>query len=230
MTRPDRAAGVDTLVDRDPPHTVQLESILRARGHICAFFHGADEEYRVLLPLLKHGFECGDRNVHLVDRREHSNHVCRLTSAGIDVSNAEQRGQFAMLSTDDVYSPDGVFDTPRMIDFVQQTLEDGKRRGYPLTRIVGHVKTDTRPDDDAWLEYEARLSKVLQRYEDPVVCIYDLSAISGAFVVDVMRTHPLIIIGETLCENPFYTPPDEFLRQRRERIARNRGRRESPDT
>ena len=32
-----------------------------------------------------------------------------------------------------------------------------------------------------------------------------------------MRTHPMIIIGGILQENPFFVPPDEFLRELRER-------------
>jgi hypothetical protein len=32
-----------------------------------------------------------------------------------------------------------------------------------------------------------------------------------------MRTHPMIIIGGILQENPFFMPPDEFLRELRER-------------
>jgi hypothetical protein len=28
-----------------------------------------------------------------------------------------------------------------------------------------------------------------------------------------MRTHPMIIIGGILQENPFFVPPDEFLRE-----------------
>jgi hypothetical protein len=36
-------------------------------------------------------------------------------------------------------------------------------------------------------------------------------------VVDIMRTHPMIIIGGILQENPFFVPPDEFLRELRER-------------
>jgi hypothetical protein len=32
-----------------------------------------------------------------------------------------------------------------------------------------------------------------------------------------MRTHPMIIIGGILQENPFFVPPDEFLRELRQR-------------
>jgi hypothetical protein len=38
-------------------------------------------------------------------------------------------------------------------------------------------------------------------------------------VVDIMRTHPMIIIGGILQENPFFVPPGEFLRTLRERHA-----------
>jgi hypothetical protein len=32
-----------------------------------------------------------------------------------------------------------------------------------------------------------------------------------------MRTHPMIIIGGVLQENAFFVPPDEFLRELRQR-------------
>jgi hypothetical protein len=34
-----------------------------------------------------------------------------------------------------------------------------------------------------------------------------------------MRTHPMIIIGGVLQENPFFVPPDVFLQELRERSA-----------
>lgn len=40
-------------------------------------------------------------------------------------------------------------------------------------------------------------------------------------IIDVMRTHLLIIVGGILQENPFYVPPDEFVRELRERCAAN---------
>jgi len=38
-------------------------------------------------------------------------------------------------------------------------------------------------------------------------------------VVDIMRTHPMIIIGGILQRNPFFVPPEEFLPELRERRA-----------
>jgi hypothetical protein len=36
-------------------------------------------------------------------------------------------------------------------------------------------------------------------------------------IVDIMRTHPVVIIGGVLQENPFFVPPDQFLLELRER-------------
>ena len=35
--------------------------------------------------------------------------------------------------------------------------------------------------------------------------------------MDIMRTHPMVVVGGLLRENPFFVPPDEFLRELRER-------------
>ena len=38
--------------------------------------------------------------------------------------------------------------------------------------------------------------------------------------MDIMRTHPMVIVGGILQENPFFVPPDEFLEELRLRKAR----------
>ena len=54
---------------------------------------------------------------------------------------------------------------------------------------------------------------------DPVVCAYDLRCFSAELVVDIMRTHPMTLIGGILDENPFFVPPDDFLLQLRQRYG-----------
>jgi len=72
------------------------------------------------------------------------------------------------------------------------------------------------------VEYEARLNNILSKYNAPVICNYDLSKVSAAVAMDIMQTHPLVIIGGLLRENPFFVPPDEFLVEIRERrLARS---------
>ena len=44
-------------------------------------------------------------------------------------------------------------------------------------------------------------------------------ALGGLLIVDVMRRHLMVFIGGILLENPFFVPPEELLRQLRERCA-----------
>jgi hypothetical protein len=36
-------------------------------------------------------------------------------------------------------------------------------------------------------------------------------------VIDAMRTHPVVIVGGLLHENPFFVPPDQLLVEIKER-------------
>ena len=50
-----------------------------------------------------------------------------------------------------------------------------------------------------------------------MICAYDLSKFDASVVMDALRTHPVVIIGGLLQENPFFVPPDQFLQEIRER-------------
>ena len=146
-------------------------SVLTAKRHVCAFFHTPDEEYRVLLPFIKDGFDRGEKAFHIVDPKLRAEHIKRLTSAGIDVAAAEQDGRVELRNWEDAYLRDGHFDQDRMLALIQEVLEGGRRQGFPLTRLVAHMEwaLEDRPGVDDLLEYEARLNYLLPRYKDPVI-------------------------------------------------------------
>jgi hypothetical protein len=70
---------------------------------------------------------------------------------------------------------------------------------------------------DDVVEFESRVNDVWSRHDDAVICTYHLSKFGGEAVIDIMRTHPLVIIGGILQQNPFFVPPQDFLREYRER-------------
>jgi hypothetical protein len=67
------------------------------------------------------------------------------------------------------------------------------------------------------LEYETRVNYVIPKYDNIVICAYDLSKFSASVVIDAMRTHPAVIVGGLLHENPFFVPPEQFLLEIKER-------------
>ena len=156
-------------------------SVLDTQRHVCAFFRSPDEEYQVLLPFIKEGFECGHKAFHIVDPKLREEHLKRLESASIDVTAAEQSGQFELRNWTDAYLQDGHFDQDRMLALVQEVLEGGRQQGFPLNRLVCHMEwaLEDRPGVNDLLEYETRANYILPLYKDPVVCAYDLAKFGG---------------------------------------------------
>jgi hypothetical protein len=146
-------------------------SVLGAKRHVCAFFHSPDEEYRVLLPFIKEGFDRSEKAFHIVDPKLREKHLNRLASAGIDVPDAERGGRFELRNWADAYLRDGHFDQDRMLALIQEVLDDGKQQGFPLTRLVAHMEwaLEDFPGVDDLVEYETRLNYILPRYKDPVI-------------------------------------------------------------
>ncbi len=190
-------------------------SMLGSYRHVCAFFSSRQEEYDTLLPFVRDGLERGERAFHILPSQNREDHLEQLRSAGIDVTAAQRRRQLEVATSQETYLRGGRFNKDAMLAMVQEVLKTGATLGFPLTRMIGHAET-VREDWSGlneWIEYEARLNDVLPRYDDPVICTYDLNLLNGTIAVDILRTHPVAIIGGLLCENPFFVPPPEFLRQ-----------------
>jgi hypothetical protein len=201
-------------------HSVQFAGgNLGGQRHICAFFNSTDEEHRVLRSFIKDGFDRGDKAFHLVDPGQREEHLRRLAEAGINVRRAIDSGQLEVRRWQDAYLRGDRFDQNAMLALIEEVLQSADTAGYPLTRLVAHMEWALldKPGVDNLVEYETRLNYVLPKYDDPVVCTYDLSKFGASVTMDILRTHPVAIIGGVLQENPFFVPPDQFLLEIKDR-------------
>lgn len=200
-------------------------SALASRPHICAFFQSPDDEYRVLLPFIREGLELREKAVHTIDPRQMDEHRQRLASAGIEVAALQKAGQLELRDWSNTHLLGGQFDPQKTLSLFDGVAREAKSKGFRLIRFVTHMEwaLETKMEADELLEYEAKTNELWLGHTgpvNPIVCIYDLRRFHGDIVVDVMRTHPLVIIGGILQENPFFVPPDEFLQELRGRRAR----------
>lgn len=196
------------------PARVQIGlNTIHSPSHACAFFHSQDEEYELLLPFSRSGADAGERLFQVVDKAHLAERRQRLAEAGIDVDRAEQKGQLEIRAWENAYLRENRFNQHAMLALIQEVLRDGRTKGFGMTRLWANMEWALQdlPGVHDIVEYETRLNKVLPNYDDVVVCTYDLARFSAPVVMDIMRTHPQVIIGGVLQENPFYVPPDEFL-------------------
>ena len=102
-----------------------------------------------------------------------------------------------------------------MLEVFEELASGNAKGNFPLSRIVCHMDwaAEDRSYIDNLVEFESRVNDVWLDHDDAVICVYDLAKFGGDTVIDIMRTHPMIIIGGILQQNPFFVPPREFLRE-----------------
>jgi hypothetical protein len=191
---------------------------LNENRHICALFNSMDEHYRVLRPFINDGFDHGSRAFHLIDPERREDHSRRLADAGIDVEGAIESGQLEVHSWQDGPLYGDRFDQDRWFDGFEQVLRSGPASGYAPTRFLAQMEWALvdLPGIDDLIEFETRVNDVVLKYDDIVICSYDLSKFGARTVVYALRTHPVVIIGGLLQENPFYVEPGQLLRELRD--------------
>ena len=194
-------------------------STLGQRRHICAFFNSIDEQHRVLGSFIKDGFDRGDKAFHLVDPEQGEDHLRRLAETGIDVQEAMGTGQLEVRPWQDGPLRGGRFDQDTWVASFEQALQSGPAAGYAHTRFLAQMEWALvdLPGVEDLLEFETRVNYVVPKYDHAVICTYDLSKFGASVVMDALRTHPVVIIGGLLQENPFFVSPDQFLLEIRER-------------
>lgn len=185
-------------------------------GHICAFFTSRDEEYETLIPYIKEGVDAGEDVLNVLDTSRLRDHRARLEAASIPVDDG-----VGLASSEDTYLAGGQFDMDRMVAFVRDHLERASARGR-FVRTAGWMDWLQRqaPGSERAMEYEARMNLLVPTFNCTFMCVYDLSALDGAIVVDIMATHPYVILKGCIRENPFFIPPEIYLRE----LLADRGR------
>jgi hypothetical protein len=200
-------------------HSLPIDaSTIGQHRHICAFFNGIDEQYRVLRSFFKDGFARGDKAFHLVDPERREDHLRRLADAGIDVPEAIDAGQLEVSPWQDGPLLGGRFDQDRWLESFEEVLRSGPASGYARTRFLAHMEWAlvALPGVEDLIEFETRVNYVVPKYDDTVICAYDLAKFGADVVIYALRTHPVVLIGGLLQENPFFVPPDRLLVEIRE--------------
>jgi hypothetical protein len=181
--------------------------------HICAFYHGIAQRDDLLLPFLRAGLAAGDKC------------ICVLDESDLDAVRGDLEGgsrpanhQLDVLPVEGVYLRTGAFVPDRMLDFWEESVSGAlEEQGFSFVRSAGDTTWASRETPDtvnALIVYESRLNRFLPLYPQVILCLYDVERFSGESIVDVVKTHPRLLVQGAVIENPDYVEPDEFLAAR----------------
>ena len=189
---------------------------LRRGDHLCLIYHSAAEQTAALVPFLKAGLAAGERGLFVGHATSARRLERALEGAGVDVDAECERGALVFLTRREEWLPNGRFDPGAMMDHLrqaeQQALDDGFS-GLRATWNMGWILEGT-PGADRLVEYEAHLNRFLAGSRTSALCRYSRESSPASLIQDALHTHPLTVMGDQICPNAYYEPPDMVLGDR----------------
>ncbi len=182
-------------------------------AHICQIYTSDEERDELLYRLLAQGLLAKERCVCCSDHFEHDVAQKRWANKGIDSSAALESEQLTVYDCEQAYLPNGRFEPEAMLDFLTGLYDSSTRQGYPGVRIIGEMPADIQkaPGGERILEYECRVSMLLEEHPATAVCQYDARIFDGATILEVLKVHPVTITRGTALLNPLFVPPQDYL-------------------
>ena len=200
---PDRPSGAPM------PDSVDLgfNGLTARRAHM-RIYAGERQRDEIVLPFLETGLRAGDKCMCIVDSIEPAQILAKLDP---DL-NPQQRAdvnQLVVMRSSHVFCRSGRFSANETIGFWKVALSDSR---FEMVRAVDTwSQHDVVVDPDEHLLFESQMNRVLPLYPQVALCLYDLEHFGASLIFNLLRTHPILLLGGLLLENPYYLSPDEVM-------------------
>ncbi len=174
--------------------------------HVCAVFENREQQTAVTVPFMTHGLRAGQRCVWVSAPAGASRFRQALLACGADLPTLEASGQLIIISDVEFYLRDGLFDPDRTLELGLALLEDGQRCGWTAMRVAGDASFLRAGQIDValWERYEEQVTRAVADAPLVAVCQYDRRRVPSSFIAAALRTHPIVILGETIRRSPFF--------------------------
>jgi len=208
-------------VDSDRKKVLAAVRHLRPHQHVCSIYENQSEQLSMAVAFILGGLERGE-TLYIADANEPRAVLAALQRHGIDTKAALRSGRLTV-SDKRPYLHKDRFVPDEMIRFLADRYRAAKSKysGFrfagEMTWVLGGVAGAER-----LLEYEAKLNDFLRRRNASCLCQYDRRRFSEDVILGVLRTHPSVVYGSMMTQNPYYIPPDAFLSGKSSPVSVNR--------
>ncbi|RLM39312.1 MEDS domain-containing protein [Haloarcula sp. Atlit-120R] len=180
--------------------------------HLALFYRTHAEQIRVVTTFVARGIQQDEQVIYIADENETATIATALSDAGLDVDSLQADGQLVLVDSAKIYS-NGVFDPKESVDEFRDLAADAVADGYSGLRAAGENSWSLDLDcsfEDV-IEFEHRFDEAHPDLPVTALCQYSLEQFTGEDIGKALQTHEAIIYRETLCTNPYYTPPKEAI-------------------
>jgi signal transduction histidine kinase len=176
--------------------------------HVCTLYDDRDKEVAIAVSYICSGLERGELCVCVVDDGGESI-LDALAAEGVDIDAEMRKGRLTILEKPLAQG----LQTRDMLGKIEQYAIGSRKAGHAGFRIVGEMSWTLNGDMKALAEFEARLNlnRVWERHACTGLCQFDLRRFRPETLREMIIVHPLVVIGDRVCRNPYYVAPEHYL-------------------
>jgi PAS domain S-box-containing protein len=188
---------------------------LKQGDHICSIYESRGEPLAVSVRFIIDGLARGERCNYIVDDTTVEEVVQALAAAGVDVEHERQRRALQIVTSQEIRLSIGEFVPQALFDFIRQAEAEALADGFTGLRQMGEMTWVLGPESgfDRLIEFESLVDQWLANSKTMGMCHYNRRRFDAPCIHDVLRTHPLVLLGDQVCRNPYYEPPELVLRK-----------------
>lgn len=98
------------------------------------------------------------------------------------------------------------------MSFLSESVDAAIAEDFDLLRAAGEMSwvLPGPPGCEDLFLYESALNHAVERMPAILMCLYDLQKFGADMLVEVLRTHPTVLLDRTVIDNPHYVHPTEY--------------------
>ena len=185
-------------------------------SHICQLYSKVTEIPRVTAHLLRVGLSLSEKclfaaaPVQVKELRE------ELEKLQVNVDEVIASGQLVLIDDREIFLTGGKrFDPYALLSSHQTFIAQALREGWKAVRISIDmswlVKDIATPEQI--LKYEAASDAVFTFQNAPIIALmhYDHSKLLPSLVVELLKLHPISVVGKYIKRNPYYLNSEQYM-------------------
>ncbi len=190
-----------------------MSANIRPDNHICCIYKTDAEHQAIVTSFIRQGLKRGEKVIYAYYRRTPETITAYFKTSGFNVSPYITHKQFILCHSDTIFHQDGYFDPETVIQRLQTETEKALTQGYAALRFTSEMSWVLRglPHLKQLVEFEAKVNERLIGHRCLIFCQYDHRRFTSDFLLDMLHTHPTVVVDKEMYENCYYMPPEELL-------------------
>ena len=185
-------------------------------SHICQLYSKVTEIPGVTARLMKVGLLSQEKCMFAAAPAQVKEFREELQKLQMDVEQLEASGQLVLYEEREIFLAAGKrFDPYYLLSSHQTFIAQALREGWKAVRIsidMTWLSKDIATPEQV-LKYEAASDAVFTFQNAPIIALihYDHSKLLPSLVVEMLKLHPISVVGKYIKRNPYYLNSEQYM-------------------